>query len=93
MRKRRPETRLNLQYDKLYVNNVAYVYNEDTEEVEMLNQAELETEYQVKLGTASQNVSITTLGDEDAWTKEKKDTAGYTKGTKKSALVKVVVCR
>ena len=48
MRKRRPETRLNLQYDKLYVNNIAYVYNEDTEEVEILNQPEMETEYQVE---------------------------------------------
>ena len=50
MRKRRPETRLNLQYDKLYVNNIAYVYNEDTEEVEILNQPEMETEYQVEWG-------------------------------------------
>ena len=49
MRKRRPETRLNLQYDKLYVNNIAYVYNEDTEEVEILNQPEMETEYQVEM--------------------------------------------
>ena len=47
VRKRRPETRLNLQYDKLYVNNVAYVVNDDTEEVEMLNQPEGETDCQV----------------------------------------------
>ena len=48
VRKRRPETRLNLQYDKLYVNNVAYVVNDDTEEVEMLNQPEGETDCQVR---------------------------------------------
>ena len=47
MRKRRPDTRLNLQYDKLYVNNVAYVFNEDTAEIEMLNQPDVE-EYQVE---------------------------------------------
>ena len=29
------------------MNNVAYVYNEDTEEVEILNQPEVEQEYQV----------------------------------------------
>ena len=42
----RPDTRLNLQYDKLYVNNVADVFNEDTAEIEMLNQPEVE-EYPV----------------------------------------------
>ncbi len=36
MKKRRPDTRLCLQYDKLYVNNTAYLYNEETEEIEML---------------------------------------------------------
>ena len=46
VRKRRPDTRLNLQNDKLYVNNVAYVFNEDTAEIEMLNQPEVE-EYPV----------------------------------------------
>jgi hypothetical protein len=29
IKKRRPDTRLTLQYDKLYVNNAAYIYNED----------------------------------------------------------------
>jgi hypothetical protein len=29
IKKRRPDTRLALQYDKLYVNNAAYIYNED----------------------------------------------------------------
>ena len=38
LRRRRPDTRLNLQYDRLYVNNVAYWYNDDTEEIEMVNQ-------------------------------------------------------
>ena len=36
VKKRRPDTRLSLQYDKLYVNNTAYLYNEETEEIEML---------------------------------------------------------
>ncbi|XP_023334977.1 uncharacterized protein LOC111706351 isoform X1 [Eurytemora carolleeae] len=36
VKKRRPDTRLCLQYDKLYVNNTAYLYNEETEEIEML---------------------------------------------------------
>ena len=53
MRKRRPDTRLNLQYDKLYVNNVAYVFNEDTGEIEMLNQPDVE-EYQVGGGQVMQ---------------------------------------
>ena len=38
VRRRRPDTRLNLQYDKLYVNNVAYWYNDDTEEIELVHQ-------------------------------------------------------
>lgn len=40
VRKRRPDTRFNMQYDKLYVNNAAYVYNEETGEIEMLSQVD-----------------------------------------------------
>ena len=47
MRRRRPDTRLNLQYDKLYVNNVAYWFNEDTEEIELVNQSDGDIESQV----------------------------------------------
>ena len=47
MRRRRPDTRLNLQYDRLYVNNVAYWYNEDTEEIEMLHQTDGDHDGQV----------------------------------------------
>ena len=47
VRRRRPDTRLNLQYDKLYVNNVAYWFNEDTEEIELVNQSDGDIESQV----------------------------------------------
>ena len=47
VRKRRPETRLHLQYDKLYINNEAYVFNEDSNTIELLNQPELE-DFQVR---------------------------------------------
>ncbi len=50
MRRRRPDTRLNLQYDKLYVNNVAYWFNEDTEEIELVNQSDGDIESQVLCG-------------------------------------------
>lgn len=40
VRKRRPDTRLNMHYDKLYVDNIAYVYNEETGEIEMLSQVD-----------------------------------------------------
>ena len=48
VRKRRPETRLHLQYDKLYINNEAYVFNEDSNTIELLNQPELE-DFQVNV--------------------------------------------
>ena len=47
MRRRRPDSRLNLQYDKLYVNNVAYWYNDDSAEIEMVNQADGDHDSQV----------------------------------------------
>ena len=47
VRRRRPDTRLNLQYDKLYVNNVAYWFNEDTEEIELVNHSDGDIESQV----------------------------------------------
>ena len=50
VRRRRPDTRLNLQYDKLYVNNVAYWFNEDTEEIELVNQSDGDIESQVLCG-------------------------------------------
>ena len=50
VRRRRPDTRLNLQYDKLYVNNVAYWFNEDTEEIELVNQSDGDIESQVLFG-------------------------------------------
>ena len=48
VRRRRPECRLSLQYDKLYVDNAAYIYSEDSQEVELLHTPEImETQYQV----------------------------------------------
>ena len=37
MRKKKSESRLSLHYDKLYVDNTVYVYNEESEEVEMID--------------------------------------------------------
>ena len=37
MRKKKSEGRLSLHYDKLYVDNTVYVYNEESEEVEMID--------------------------------------------------------
>ena len=47
VRRRRPDTRLNLQYDRLYVNNVAYWYNDDTEDIETVNQTDGDHDGQV----------------------------------------------
>jgi len=55
VRRRRPDTRLNLQYDKLYVNNVAYCYNEDTEEIELVNQADGDSETVMKAAGTKKN--------------------------------------
>ena len=51
VRRRRPDTRLNLQYDRLYVNNVAYWYNDDTEQIEILNQTDGDHDGQVLYST------------------------------------------
>ena len=33
VRKKRPESRLTLQYDKLYVDNAVYIFNEDAAQI------------------------------------------------------------
>ena len=58
VRRRRPDTRLNLQYDKLYVNNVAYWFNEDTEEIELVNQSDGDIESQVWMVAWSGEIHI-----------------------------------
>ena len=44
MRRRKSESRLSLHYDKLYVDNTVYVYNEESEEVEMIDHTSDEEE-------------------------------------------------
>ena len=44
MRKKKSESRLSLHYDKLYVDNTVYVYNEESEEVEMIDHTSDEEE-------------------------------------------------
>ena len=36
---------MTLQYDKLYVDNAVYIFNEDIDSIELLNVAEIEAEY------------------------------------------------
>ena len=36
---------MTLQYDKLYVDNAVYIFNEEAAEIELLNVAEIEAEY------------------------------------------------
>ena len=49
--RKRPDSRLTLHYDKLHVDNAIYVYNEETDSIELLNNAEIQAEYenQVKI--------------------------------------------
>ena len=58
VRRRRPDTRLNLQYDKLYVNNVAYWFNEDTQEIELVTPDTGDTESQVRVGGVGENICV-----------------------------------
>ena len=44
--RKRPDSRLTLQYDKLHVDNAIYVYNEETDSIELLNVAEIQAEYE-----------------------------------------------
>ena len=44
--RKRPDSRLTLHYDKLHVDNAIYVYNEETDSIELLNVAEIQAEYE-----------------------------------------------
>ena len=44
--KKRPASRLTLQYDKLHVDNAIYVFNDETDKIELLNLAEIQAEYE-----------------------------------------------
>ena len=44
--RKRPGSRLTLHYDKLHADNAVYVYNEDTDSIELLNVAEIQAEYE-----------------------------------------------
>ena len=50
VRKKRPDSRLTLQYDKLYVDTAIYIFNDDTGQIELLNVAEIEAEYRSLVG-------------------------------------------
>ena len=39
---------MDLQYDKLYVDNAVYIYSEESGEIEMINQQEVEAEQRVR---------------------------------------------
>ena len=41
---------MTLQYDKLYVDNAVYIFNEDIDSIELLNVAEIEAEYRSLVG-------------------------------------------
>lgn len=44
--KKRPDSRLTLQYDKLHVDNAIYVYNEETDSIELINMTDIQAEYE-----------------------------------------------
>ena len=44
--RKRPDSRMTLHYDKLHVDNAIYVYNEETDSIELLNNAEIQAEYE-----------------------------------------------
>ena len=46
VRKSKPNTRLSLHFDKLHVDNIDYVVNEENEEVESIDQDDEEKEDQ-----------------------------------------------
>ena len=48
--KKRPASRLTLQYDKLHVDNAIYVFNGETDKIELLNLAEIQAEYEAVRG-------------------------------------------